>query len=419
MPTSTPRPGARVAPLPAQPFFLSPGQRIGFARERFFGEGQRPTGLVGEAVIQSWARCVSAHRDPHEAVGFDPVTRSRMHATLARNQTLLGAASGEIERLEAALGGTGCRVILTDGDGVVVHATRTPGGADERVLPLAARVGVNLAESALGTNALAVVAKTAAACTVLGAEHYFEAMHSLYCAGAPIRDGHGRLAGVLDLTAESRHFGFDAAALVGVYATAIENRLLQAGASEHLVLQFQVCNSLLGSPLEALAGVDARGQVAWLNSTAQQLLGLTPDAGEARDATQLFGLTQAGLLARTMTDAALPLRLPNGLTVWLRARLQARDGVRRAVGAGAAPAPATRPPVPAAATNVPAPSAPAPTPTGASSAASATLGQHTREVIERTLADCGGNISRTARRLGVSRGLLYRRLRDWAGPGPA
>jgi transcriptional regulator of acetoin/glycerol metabolism len=421
MPRSTPRAGSRAAPLPAQPFFLSPGQRIGFARERFFGEGQRPTGLVGEAVIQSWTRCVSARRDPHEAVAFDPVTRSRMHATLARSQTLLGAASGEIERLEAALGGTGCRVILTDGEGVVVHATRAPGGAGERVLPLAARVGVNLAESSLGTNALAVVAKTATACTVLGAEHYFEAMHSLYCAGAPIRDGQGRLAGVLDLTAESRHFGFDAAALVGVYATAIENRLLQAGAGEHLVLQFQVCNSLLGSPLEALAGVDARGQVAWLNSTAQQLLGLAA-TDETRDATQLFGLTQAGLLARTLADDALPLRLPNGLTVWLRARLQARDGLRRAVAVVPAPVPAALPP---AATPAATPAAAAAAGPAAPAAASkidppgATLNQHTREVIERTLADCGGNISRAARTLGVSRGLLYRRLRDWAGPGPA
>jgi transcriptional regulator of acetoin/glycerol metabolism len=33
-------------------------------------------------------------------------------------------------------------------------------------------------------------------------------------------------------------------------------------------------------------------------------------------------------------------------------------------------------------------------------------------VIERALADNAGNVSRTARQLGVSRGLLYRRLRE-------
>ncbi|WP_425260791.1 helix-turn-helix domain-containing protein [Rubrivivax sp. RP6-9] len=37
-------------------------------------------------------------------------------------------------------------------------------------------------------------------------------------------------------------------------------------------------------------------------------------------------------------------------------------------------------------------------------------------MIERTLHEHGGNISRAARVLGVSRGLLYRRMRGWSGP---
>jgi DNA-binding NtrC family response regulator len=42
----------------------------------------------------------------------------------------------------------------------------------------------------------------------------------------------------------------------------------------------------------------------------------------------------------------------------------------------------------------------------------ATLAQLSRQLIEQTLAACGGNVSQAARRLGVSRGLLYRRLRQ-------
>jgi transcriptional regulator of acetoin/glycerol metabolism len=34
-----------------------------------------------------------------------------------------------------------------------------------------------------------------------------------------------------------------------------------------------------------------------------------------------------------------------------------------------------------------------------------------RELIERTLQECGGNVSKAARKLGVSRGVIYRRLR--------
>ena len=47
----------------------------------------------------------------------------------------------------------------------------------------------------------------------------------------------------------------------------------------------------------------------------------------------------------------------------------------------------------------------------ADAAPSSTLDDHRDRVISETLAACGGNIARAARQLGVSRGLLYRRLR--------
>ncbi|WP_420319432.1 helix-turn-helix domain-containing protein [Hydrogenophaga intermedia] len=40
-------------------------------------------------------------------------------------------------------------------------------------------------------------------------------------------------------------------------------------------------------------------------------------------------------------------------------------------------------------------------------------------MITETLAACGGNIARAARQLGVSRGLLYRRLRAPPEAAPA
>ena len=378
--------GVPASSLPAQPFFASPGQRVALARERFFDQGERPSGLVSEAVIQSWTRCLSARRQPGRAVAFEPVTRNSLHAALERNRGLLQAAGPDIQQLELALLGTASRVLLADAHGVIVHATPGEGRSDEPVLALAARLGVNLSEAQVGTNAPAVVMKTGQAVTVMGAEHYFECVRPLYCAAAPIHDGQGRLAGVLDITVEARPFSFDAAALVGVYATMIENRLLQAGARGQLVLQFQVSSSMLGSPLEALVGIDGSGRLAWHNGTAQRLLGLarfTPEARHERpDAETLFGASVAQLLARHDGEQAAPLRLPNGLTVWLRARL--------AGDAAARPADVAPPPE----------AAPEP----------ATLDRVTAEVITRTLAECGGNISRAARRLGVSRGLLYRRL---------
>lgn len=386
---------SEVHPMPTTvhpgPFFSTPEQRRALARQRYFEEGLRPSGLVSEPVIQSWSRCMHARRRPQERIAFEPVTPSRVHGTLARSAALRQAAAPELGRLDSMLAGTRCRALLTDGDGIVVHST--PGqGTQGALLPVAARIGVNLAESVVGTTAPGVVARTGSACTVLGGEHFFDAVQAMHCAAAPIRDIHGRLAGVLDVSVESRPFGFDAASLVGLSAMAIENRLLRSQSEGLLVLQFQTMPALLDGPFEGLAGVDDRGRVAWINGTGARIVGC--EGGEAQT---LFGCATNALLGLLRADAARPLTLPNGLNVWIRGQLRARDGQTAPVL-----------PVAARAQGDPPPARPC---AEASGQRALSLGEHDRALIERTLLECRGNISRAARRLGVSRGLLYRRLR--------
>lgn len=387
---------------PRELFFHTPGQRIALARRKFFEDGVRPTGAVGEAVIQSWMRCLAARYAPHWRPAFEPVTPSRAHSTLARSRQLLDAAREDLGTMETSLAGTECRVILTDGEGVTVHATQRPQLAHQPIL-CTARVGVDLAESLVGTTAPGVVARTGQAVTVIAGEHFYEALSQVECAAAPIHDAFGRLAGVLDLSVEGRSFGFHAASMVGLYATRIENRLLCMQSREHLVLQFQADPHLLGTPLEGLAGVGADGELRWLNAVASRLLGAPPEG--ARGVEALFGLRLAQLLELARKPGPRLGRLPSGLGVWLAARLQAPDGAdfrhALALAQPAAQAVAAATPEPAAAHE---PKPPAPS----------TLGDHSRQVIDSTLAECGGNISRAARKLGVSRGLLYRRLRSAA-----
>lgn len=379
-----------------QLFFAEPAQRTALARERFFEEGQRPSGLVDEAVLQSWMRCCSARRQPRDAVSFEPVSRSRVHSSLGRNRDLLQASNPELGHMEAALGGTDCRVLLTDDQGVIIHATPSGGRRTQPLLDIASRVGVNIAEGHVGTNAPGIVARTGQACTVSGAEHFFDCLRAMHCAAAPIRDIHGRLAGVLDISVEGQTFPFDAAAVVASYATTIENRLLLLQSAEHLVLCFQASPSLLGTPLEALAGIDRAGQLVWLNAAARRLTGCEDptDSGVA----SVFGATADQLMSLSRDASARIWRLPNGLGIWIRARAPLGNGVDfcHAVAMPSASAPsADQPREPA-------------TPPAAQPA---TLLDHSQRLIENTLAEHDGNIARAARALGVSRGMLYRRLR--------
>lgn len=418
-------PPALSASAPAGPFFTTPEQRVALARERFFEEGVRPSGLVPEPVIQSWSRCLDARRAPQERVSFDPVTKSRVASTLARNRQLLDAAAADLQQLDAALSGTACKAFLTSHDGIVVHATPTRRG-EGQLMPVVTRVGVNLSESAIGTGAPGVTARTGEVCVVHGAEHFFSGLRVMHCAAAPIHDSHGLVAAVLDLSSEGQAFRFDALTMVRQFAAVIENRLLVAQSNERLLLRFQVSPALLHTPLEGLAAVHPDGRIAWLNGIAASLLGSPRRPAAHSTSEALLGLSVEQLLNLSHRGDPQPHALPSRLGVWLQARwtgpavstVSATSAVRlRPDALDRQPAnahlrladPAAPPSGPA---DPMAPSAPAASP------ASTTLDDANRALIEQTLQRHGGNVSRTARELRVSRGLLYRRLKAWQREWP-
>jgi transcriptional regulator of acetoin/glycerol metabolism len=369
-------------------FFSTAPQRIGLARQRFFDEGIRPTGLVSDAVIQSWTRCAQADRAVSESISFTPVTRSRIDSAVARNRQLLDAGHEDLQQLQTLLAGTGCKAILTDAHCIVVHSTHTE-REDGALMWLAGRVGVDLSETCVGTTAPGMVALSGRSCTVQGAEHYFQLNHGLQCAAAPIRDRHGELVAVLDLSCETRDFQFDAAALAHLFATSIENRLLTRQSKPHVLVRFQASAQLLHTPLEGLAAVDDGGQLLWMNAAGRSLL-QAPQAGHAHTTVeQSFGLKLAQLVAAARADTLLRHRLPNGLQLCLQAQ--------------------TEQPRTHAALSLP---TPAPLPAAPRADDAAKLREASQQLIEKTLAACGGNVSRAARELGVSRGLIYRHVKQ-------
>jgi sigma-54 dependent transcriptional regulator, acetoin dehydrogenase operon transcriptional activator AcoR len=383
--------GAR---LPANPFYASAEQRIALARQRFFEDGVRPSGMVNEAVIQSWSRCLRSHPDPARPAVFEPVTASRVHGALRSNRQLLEAASDGLRRLGTTLAGTSGTAILTDAQGVIIGSTFTPSRSHERLMPVTTRIGVNLAEEVVGTTAPGITARSGQASVVMGSEHFFGNVHTMFCAAAPIRDVRGRLAGVLDLSSESIPFGFDAASVVAHYAAEIENRLLCAQSTEHLVVRMQITPELLDTPLAALLGVTGCGRIDWLNGAAAKLLGLSAPIGQRDPAwvEDRLGLSLDTLAAMSTREATQPVRLPNGLTLWMRCEWRSPDRHR-----------GLHTPPPAPAPQRPTPELPA---------QAVTLRDTERQTVARVLGECGGNVSKAARTLGVSRGLIYRQLRQ-------
>jgi transcriptional regulator of acetoin/glycerol metabolism len=388
--------------------------RVAMARQRFFEEGIAPAGAVGEAVFESWARCLRTLGSPQHPAEFQPVTASRTQLVLQKNRQLLQAWREELPGLEAVLGTTTCSAMLTDAKGVIIAAACV-GRPHEALMPVATRLGVNLSEDAVGTTAPGVAARTGKAVCVLGAEHFFDNVQQMHCAAAPIRDVHGGLAGVLDISSEQIPFAYDAAAVVGLYAGAIENRLLVAQASEHLVVRFQLAPDLLDSAMTGLVGIDDRGRVVWENAVAKRLLGAWRAQGVSANCEpeQRLG-TRWSTLASLPATGAAPLVLPSGLRVWARADMRAPDGRRRLM-VGAVPLRACTASLDTEPFSGSVPSTASPAESGLHMPA-ARMRDFDLALIERALSACGGNVTEAARRLGVSRGLIYRRRRAAAGP---
>jgi transcriptional regulator of acetoin/glycerol metabolism len=394
-------------------FFSTPADRLALVRQRYFEEGELPSGAVSDAVYQSWARCQRQKQDPLGKIEFQPVSASRAQLALQKNQLLRDAWLAEAAEINAVLDATLCGAMLTDPSGVLIGATET-GRTHEKITPVAHRIGVNFSEEVIGTTAPGIVARTGQAVCVQGGEHYFASVSAMHCAAAPIRDIHGNLAGVLNLSSEGRAFHFDAATVVGLYATAIENRLLLSKSHDYLVVRFQISPALLDTPMAGLMGVDMQGKIVWKNAVAARLLGTL--AGDAQTAAlavdDVLQSSFAKLASLRLRDPAL-LRLSNGLRVHARCQWQAHD-MRCPVLALGLPAPAE------VAQDIRLEAAPGQRsdtatdanpkscePTEAGEPAS--LRDADADLIAKTLKECAGNISAAARKLRVSRGLIYRR----------
>jgi hypothetical protein len=100
---------SHFAPL----FFSTPEQCAALARERFFEEGERPVGLVNDAVLQSWLRCSAAGKRIEDRLAAEPLSPLRMDTALRRSRQLREAARSGLACLESALAGTSrCSLIM-------------------------------------------------------------------------------------------------------------------------------------------------------------------------------------------------------------------------------------------------------------------------------------------------------------------
>lgn len=339
--------------------------------------------LVEPWIAQSWQRCLGQGQRPGQRVSFDAVSERVMRDAAEANHQLVQAARPVLSQLGQALVDTRYFAILTNRDGVVVDVDG-PIDRDDRRASVITRVGVDLSERSIGTSAIGTALNELRPVWLHRGEHFFTDTSVYSCAGAPLFGPDGRCIGMLDLTGieaperpELRH-------LVTHYARRIENALVLQRPHQ-LLLRLNWPGQALGDHADGLITLDPDGALVAANQAARQLLPeLAGKAAEGLHSRDLFAMPFEMLF-----DAARHGKDGIDAPLWsgLRLRVMASRVGQAAPDASNAHWPAT-----------------------AGSPSARPLREVEEALIHKAVEEARGNVAQAARRLGISRATIYRKL---------
>lgn len=279
---------------------------------------------------------------PDSRPDFSPLCRADLSTLLEGNRLLFNHALPVMETLYQQIANTHHMVLLTDAEGVIVHAL---GDADflEKANRVALTPGVTWSEASKGTNAIGTTIAEQAPATVHADQHYLAANHFLTCSAAPILDHRGALLGVLDVSGDRRSFHQHTMALVRMSALMVENQLFSAAFEDAITLHFHARPEFVGTLMEGIASFTPGGRFLSANRAALFQLGLSSPALQAHSFSSLFGLPLSALYDhyRAAAPGLLDLCLHNGVRVRARAELRLSRGMQ-VLSAEAPPAAAQR-----------------------------------------------------------------------------
>ncbi|WXL26831.1 sigma-54-dependent Fis family transcriptional regulator [Ectopseudomonas mendocina] len=279
------------------------------ARLRLVNEGELPPGVVREEIDASWRRSLGYGLDCLEGERED--LSLDLKILLDSNRLLIDAAMPEMEYLVSQQGQGGV-VILGDAQANVLVIE---GQADPlRQLGLRdLRPGSCWSEAQRGTNALGTAILEGKPTLINCGEHYLDRLSPFSCTSVPLRDPHGRVVGVLDLTREGvMAQPQDNLTTLMLAAGNIESRLFGLYHPEHLVLAFHNRPQYLGSAWHGLLALSLEGEVLAANERACDLFQLRREALIGRRASDLIGERTPQLITRLLQGGIISVQTSKG-----------------------------------------------------------------------------------------------------------
>lgn len=249
--------------------------------ERVMEVTQSASAAARSRLAASWYRSVSRHGlDPAEARAPDRLAAQDVAARREEHQAFLKVAAPRLDRLFSLVGQSGCAVLLTDAQGVVLDQRMNTG--DAAVFEdWGLWSGADWSEAREGTNGIGTCLVEERHVTIHRDEHFFARNTAMSCMDAPIYGYDGEILGALDVSSarsdQTEGFNRLIGAQVAQTARAIEEAHFRAAFERARIV---VCDSD-DTDASTLLAIDENDLVI----------------GATREARKVFGLDASGVIA--------------------------------------------------------------------------------------------------------------------------
>ena len=359
--------------------------QIALARQAVLQDGKSMSRTGTQAWIErSWQRCLASGKRPEQKVSFDVVAPNAMRHLIDSHQTLLTIARPTLQCLARAIANTRYFVILTNAQGVVIDAQGAIDRSDRRA-DLITRTGTDLSEHALATTAISAALSELQPIWLHQGEHFYDANAVYSCAGAPLFGHDGVCIGMLDLTGIETAERPELKHLVAQSARSIENALTigRLKTNGDLLIRLNWPGRTLGDETDGLVCLSADGYVTAANQMARIMVPQLIEWTAEQHVNEVFAMQHSMLFdaARSRSREKV-LEIP----LWTGLRLNAMPLMGSKSGD-------------AFCSQVSSPlSLPLP------------LKDIETALIRNAVDEARGNVQEAAKRLGISRATIYRRL---------